>query len=60
MTVEDLMIKLKCLPPLYNVVAFQEGCEIEDWEAEIVTVEICVVTKTIQLHIHQRIKQIKQ
>ena len=60
MTVEDLIGQLKELPQLYEVVAFHEGIEVEDWEAPIFGFQIDVVSKQVLLHVGQRIKQNKK
>jgi len=39
MTVEELIAELQKMPPTYEVKAFYEGVEVEDFEADITFVE---------------------
>ena len=49
MTTEELIVKLKTLPPLYEVNAFVPGVEIDDFWSPVVDVQVDIVTKQILL-----------
>lgn len=49
MTAEDLINRLKSMPPTYEVEVFAAGVEIEDFYQGIVSVERDVVEKKVLL-----------
>ena len=49
MTTEELIEKLKTMPPLYDVEVFARGVEIDDFYQGIVAVESDVICKKVML-----------